>query len=30
MKTDSIPFARVARAIEYLYDHFQEQPDLDT
>ncbi|MCP2039696.1 AraC family transcriptional regulator of adaptative response/methylated-DNA-[protein]-cysteine methyltransferase [Neisseria sp. HSC-16F19] len=29
MKTDSVPFTLVARAIEYLYDHFQEQPDLD-
>lgn len=28
--TDSLPFIRVAQAIEYLYDHYQEQPDLDT
>lgn len=28
MKSDAIPFSRVAKAIEFLYDHFQEQPDL--
>lgn len=25
----TLPFTRVAQAIEYLYDHYQEQPDLD-
>ncbi|MDO5290656.1 MAG: 6-O-methylguanine DNA methyltransferase, partial [Pseudomonadota bacterium] len=24
----SLPFARVAAAIEYLYDHAREQPEL--
>lgn len=29
MQHDTLPFARVAAAIEYLYDHFQEQPSLE-
>ena len=27
--TDTLPFKRVAHAIEYLYDHFREQPELE-
>lgn len=27
--TDSLQFARIAAAIEYLYDHFREQPALE-
>ena len=27
--TDTLPFKRVAHTIEYLYDHFREQPELE-